>query len=164
MHTAASNIMTSSKQTLSKPMSKQTWRETLLGMLYQKKHGQADGRARGAVILKKAFYGRPDSGIFWEKHCDRSLRVGGFEPIANWPSCYFRKRLELFLAVHVGDFKLAGPEVNFKAGWDLISKQINIEKPSAAELYLGCFRKKKWLNLKMAKKSLWGATMLKATS
>merc|ERR1712115_59382 len=39
--------------------------------------------------LVLALYGHPDSGGFWEKHCDAHLRTIGFEPIDDWLSCYW---------------------------------------------------------------------------
>ncbi len=41
------------------------------------------------VQLRKALYGHPDSGTFWEQHCDKSVKKVGFEAIDEaWPSCY----------------------------------------------------------------------------
>ena len=33
------------------------------------------------VRLRKAFYGHPDSGGFWEEHCNERLSEAGFKPI-----------------------------------------------------------------------------------
>ena len=69
------------------------------------------------VLLKKAFYGHPDAGTFWEEHCDESVKRAGFRPVHDtWPSCYFRKELQLFLVVYVDDFKLSGPKQHLKQG------------------------------------------------
>ncbi len=47
------------------------------------------GMRRPVVQLKKALYGHPDSGTFWEKHCDKHVRAVGFLPVSEeWPSCY----------------------------------------------------------------------------
>ena len=67
---------------------------------------------RPVVRLLKALYGHPDSGTFWEKHCDKALRQCGFEPIVNWSSCYYQKKLKLLLSVYVDDFKMSGPKSN----------------------------------------------------
>ena len=81
------------------------------------------GFARPVVRLKKALYGHPDSGTFWEDHCDKNARKVGFKPISeNWNSCYFHKELKLFLMIYVDDFKLAGPKQNLKQGWMLLRK------------------------------------------
>jgi hypothetical protein len=53
---------------------------------------------RPVVVLEKALYGRPDSGAFWAKHCDRSLRrkatnlslIGHGVMSTNVPSCCSR--------------------------------------------------------------------------
>ena len=59
--------------------------------------------------LRLALYGHPDSGGFWEKHCDDILVDIGFEKIDSWGSCYFHPVHRTFLIVHVDDFKMAGP-------------------------------------------------------
>ena len=53
-----------------------------------------------------ALYGHPDSGGFWEKHCDKHLKKVGFKPMPSWRSCYYHKDLDLFLIVYVDDFKM----------------------------------------------------------
>ena len=78
---------------------------------------------RPAVLLKKALYGHPDSGTFWEQHCDQHVCSVGYRPVGpEWPSCYYHDELGLFLVIYVDDFKLAGPTENLQAGWDLIMR------------------------------------------
>lgn len=91
------------------------------------------------MILKKALYGHPDSGTFWERHCDAALRAGGFTPIESWQSCYWHDDLKLVLVVYVDDFKLAVPETNLARGWKLTRERLSLEEPTEANLYLGCF-------------------------
>ena len=89
--------------------------------------------------LVKALYGHPDSGAYWEQHCDTWVRKVGFEPIhEGWPSCYFHPGLKLFLVLYVDDFKLAGPTANLPAGWTLLRKHLSIEQSTPVGLYLGC--------------------------
>jgi len=46
------------------------------------------GLRKPVVPLRKALYGHPDSGTFWEQHCDNHVRSVGFEPLGSeWPSC-----------------------------------------------------------------------------
>ena len=85
-----------------------------------------------------ALYGHPDSGGYWERHCDKNLRLAGFTPVDDWPSCYFRADTGLFLVVYVDDFKLAGPSQHLKAGWELIRAHIKTETPTPVGKYLGC--------------------------
>ena len=61
------------------------------------------------VRLHYALYGHPDSGTFWEKHCDRALRQQGFGPVTTWQSCYYHRKLRLFLTMYMDDFKMSGP-------------------------------------------------------
>ena len=38
--------------------------------------------------LRKALYGHPDAGGYWEKHCEKHLRKCGFVPVPDWRSVY----------------------------------------------------------------------------
>ncbi len=94
---------------------------------------------RPVVRLVKALYGHPDSGSFWEEHCDVRVKIAGFEPMgATWPSTYFHPKLKLYLVIYVDDFKLAGPKENLAKGWSLLQDDITIEKPQPIGLFLGC--------------------------
>ena len=73
---------------------------------------------RPVVRLRLALYGHPDSGTYWERHCDAHLRSVGFEPISEvWNSCYWHAELKLYLVVYVDDFKLSGPKKDSTKGW-----------------------------------------------
>ena len=91
------------------------------------------------VRLRLALYGHPDSGTYWERHCDSHLKSVEFAPISEaWPSCYYHDSLKLFLVVYVDDFKLAGPAKNLAKGWELIRSGLEMERPSALGVFLGC--------------------------
>ena len=47
------------------------------------------GLKRPVVRLKKALYGHPDSGTFWEQKCDQKCSEVGFVQIPDWLSCYW---------------------------------------------------------------------------
>ena len=102
---------------------------------------------RPVCRLKKALYGHPDAGTYWEEKVDAHCKRVGFEPIGpEWPSCYFHQRLKLFLVIYVDDFKLAGPTANLKEGWALLRKHkgsgLDIEPERRVNAngatYLGC--------------------------
>ena len=94
---------------------------------------------RPVVQLKKALYGHPDSGTFWENHCDTHVRKVGFRPVSEeWPSCYFHDQLKLYLVIYVDDFKISGPTCNLKKGWSLLMEGLTIETPTPVGVYLGC--------------------------
>ena len=88
--------------------------------------------------LVLALYGHPDSGGYWERHCEKHLLDNGFAPIEGWRSCYWHKGLRLLLTVYVDDFKMAGPKESMKEGWRLIRKNIRTEEPTPAGKYLAC--------------------------
>ena len=94
---------------------------------------------RPVVPLRKALYGHPDAGTFWEQHCDESVRAVGFEPIGEeWPSVYIHERLQLVLVVYVDDFKMAGPKKNLAQGWSMLRTRLKIEPETGLDMYLGC--------------------------
>ena len=43
------------------------------------------------VILKKALYGHPDAGTYWEMHLNEHLRKVGFTSVTSWPRCFWHK-------------------------------------------------------------------------
>ena len=85
------------------------------------------------------------------KALQKSLAEQGFEPIRPRRSCYFHLRLQLFLIVYVGDFKLAGPSANLKNGWHLIGQGLSVEDPQAIDAkgatYLGCRQRRTSITL-----------------
>ena len=78
----------------------------------------------------------------WETHCHKRCLKVGYEPIPNWPSCYFHKRLQLLLTIYVDDFKQSGPKANLKSGWKLLESVLDLEdeppEGRKADRYLGC--------------------------
>ena len=102
-----------------------------------------DKYRRPVVPLRKALYGHPDAGTFWEQHCDESVRAVGFEPIGEeWPSVYIHEKLQLVLVVCVDDFKMAGPQKNLAQGWSMLRTRLKIEPETGLDMYLGCNQSK----------------------
>ena len=90
---------------------------------------KGNGFKRPVCRLKKALYGHPDAGTFWEDKVDEHVKSRGFLAIGSeWPSCYYHKDLRLFLVVYVDDFKLAGPATSLAQGWKLLREGLDIEK------------------------------------
>ena len=99
------------------------------------------GKYKDPVVrLHLALYGHPDSGGFWEQHCEKMLGEVGFQLVfpAAWPSVFFHPTLKLLLAVYVDDFKMSGPSDSMKKGWELISSKIDMDAPTPMGRYLGC--------------------------
>ena len=88
--------------------------------------------------LVLALFGHPDSGGYWERHCEKQLSSVGFEPVEEWRSCFWHPKLSLFLVVYVDNFKLSGPIANLARGWQLIRRHIRTEDPTPTGKYLGC--------------------------
>ena len=60
------------------------------------------------VLLKRALYGHPLAGLYWEQHCRKAIKDLGFEPVIGWECLYVHREKHLVLSVYVDDFKLAG--------------------------------------------------------
>jgi hypothetical protein len=109
---------------------------------------------RPVARLKKALYGHPDSGSFWEAHCNKHVRSVGFVPCgAEWPSVFRHPLLDLFLVVYVDDFKLAGPSKSLKKGWALLRQGLQIDPETPLGLFLGCTIRKGTITLPDGKKA-----------
>ena len=78
------------------------------------KQWHTNGYQKPVVPMLLALYGHPESGAYWERHCEAHLTSQGFEVIPNWPSAFWHARLRLFLTVYVDDFKMAGPKENLR--------------------------------------------------
>lgn len=61
------------------------------------------------VRMRRALYGHPDAGLFWEQQCVAAVRYFCFLFVETSPSCYYHKERKLFIFVCVDDFKLSGP-------------------------------------------------------
>lgn len=100
---------------------------------------------RPVVRLLRALYGHPDAGSIWEHYCHKQCLSVGFEPVDNWPSCYFHKALKIMLTIYVDDLKVSGPRQNLREGWNLLSSVLDLEPEGpngrAAGRYLGCEHK-----------------------
>ena len=83
---------------------------------------------------------------FGKNTATKVLQKLDFVPVDNWPACYWHERLKLFLCVYVDDFKLSGPKHNLAEGWEFISKELDLDPPEEAGLYLGCIheRVRRW--------------------
>ena len=86
------------------------------------------------VRLRKALYGHPDSGGFWEEHCNERLAEAGFKPIEAWPSCFWHEKFKLMVSVYIGDFKLSGPKQYLKQGEALSRKHIQMEDTTPMQI------------------------------
>eukprot|EP00959_Pyramimonas_sp_CCMP1952_P078716 1645537-Pyramimonas_sp.AAC.1 len=67
--------------------------------------------------LYLSLYRHPDSGGYWEQHCEGHVAAKGFVKCSPWRSCYFHKELQMSLIIYVDDFKLSGPADKLAQGW-----------------------------------------------
>ena len=93
---------------------------------------------RPVCRLRLALYGHPDSGGHWERRCERYLQAAGFEPVREWRSVFWHKKLKTLLVVYVDDFKMAGPTKSLPEAWRLLREGIKTEDPAPLSKYLGC--------------------------
>ena len=78
---------------------------------------------RLAYRLKRALYGHPDSGGYWERHCEEHLLDCGFTKVPEWQSCYWHPKYRTYLVVYVDDFLMPGPIVGVKTCWEIMRKR-----------------------------------------
>merc|ERR1712113_553226 len=64
-----------------------------------------------------SLYGHPDSGGYWEQHCEGHVMSKGFIKCDPWRSCYFHLDLKLLLIMYAVGFKLSGPAEHLSEGW-----------------------------------------------
>ena len=94
--------------------------------------------------LKRAPYGHPDSGGFWEQHCEKQVFSAGFQRIPEWQSCFYHPIHRTFLVIYVDDFLMSGPQAGLNACWKAIRcatanhPGIDMENPKTVSRYLGC--------------------------
>ena len=80
------------------------------------------------VPLKKALYGHPPAGVYWEQRCNTAITEAGFAPVGDcgeWRSCFFHPKLEVFLMVYVDGFKLTGPAAAVDKRWEPIKQPVD---------------------------------------
>ena len=58
--------------------------------------------------LRKALYGHPDAGGYWEEHCEKYVKKCGCVAVPDWRSVYGNEKRKTLLAIYVDDFKMAG--------------------------------------------------------
>ena len=93
---------------------------------------------RPVVILKKALYGHPNAGAYWENECCERVRALGYESVPEWPSVFWHPQRRLLLIVYVDDFKLAGPADQHDDAWLEIQSVIDTTTPTPVSHFLGC--------------------------
>ena len=57
--------------------------------------------------------------------------------VPSHPSCFFIKRVRLFLVVYVDDLLLSGPADEHEGFWHALRAQVDIEPPEELDRYLG---------------------------
>ena len=122
---------------------------------YRWKGTKLEGMKDPVCRMTLALYGHPESGYYWEEHCDLKLQSEGFEPVEEWPGCYWHPKYSAMVIVYVDDFKVAAPKQHMAKIWDLVrepGKQpgIRIDDPTAPAMFLGCRHRLTEVNCKDA--------------
>ena len=73
---------------------------------------------RPVVPLRKALYGHPKAGAFWECECNERLQSLVYVPVEEWPSCFMHPENRILVIVYVDNFTLVGPSHMPKQAWD----------------------------------------------
>jgi hypothetical protein len=78
-------------------------------------------------LLRLNLYGHPLAGLIWEKFCEKAILKAGFEKVSGWECLYVRRQLQLFVSVHVDDFKMAGKKASLPIMWKSLSNSLDLE-------------------------------------
>ncbi len=96
------------------------------------------GIEQPVVRLRKALYGHPKAGDYWEKHCHAAVQSGGWRRMPSWECMFVHEELQLVLSIYVDDFKMAGIKENLAAGWKtLVDNGLVLDPPTPLADYLG---------------------------
>ena len=87
------------------------------------------GIADPVAPLVFALYGHPDSGGYWERHCETQIAKCNFLPVPNWSSVFYNSKTDVLLMTYVDDFKASGPADEVRKAWVELRKHINMEDP-----------------------------------
>ncbi len=87
------------------------------------------------VPLRLALYGHPDSGSFWEQHCEERLLLKSVRTTPGRPGFFAHDTRRVILAVYVDDCKLAGVEQEIEPAWKAISDAVNVEPPQDGSVF-----------------------------
>jgi hypothetical protein len=100
------------------------------------------GYVKPVVPLLCDLHGHPLAGLYWERHCQRSLFSIGFEKGKGWECLYVHRQDRLYLSVYVDDFKMTGRKSRLKPMWEKIKIVLDIDPPVplSGSTYLGCRR------------------------
>ena len=98
-------------------------------------HGRYE---RPCVVLEKALYGHPQSGLRWEQRCTALLQKCGWKPVSTWPSVFRHDATGSVLCVYVDDILLAAKTSVAPALWKQIRSCIVTGEPAPLDRYLGC--------------------------
>ena len=93
--------------------------------------------------MRRALYGHPQAGLFWELFCHDALVSEGFEKVRGWECLYIHHEKGLLLSVYVDDFKMAGVKENLAPMWKALRKRLTLDEPTDMDdgVYLGCTQK-----------------------
>ena len=91
------------------------------------------------VPLVLSLYGHPDSGGYWEQHCEQKLALCGWTKIENWQSVFFHEKYKALLVVYVDDFKMSAPKKFSDQLWKDMRAKIVLDDPQPPDRFLGCY-------------------------
>ena len=91
------------------------------------------------VPLVLALYGHPDSGGYWEAHCEAAVEKCGWTKVDGWQSVFWHSESKAMLVIYVDDFKLACKAEDVERLWAALRKEIVLDPPTDPDRFLGCY-------------------------
>ena len=116
------------------------WPETWVAISTERQPASWKGIQDPVRPLLVSFYGHPQAGLLWLKHCQHRLYAEGFERVSNWECLYVHRKEKLFSNVYVDDFHLAGNKEAVPNMMERLEERIALEpaEPFDGNSYLGC--------------------------
>ena len=99
-----------------------------------------EGKYENPVVpLILSLYGHPDSGGYWEAHCEKAVVKCGWEKVDGWQSVFWHPTKTAMLVIYVDDFKLACKREHSEGLWRDLRKEIVLDPPADPDRFLGCY-------------------------
>ena len=98
------------------------------------------GKYKNPVVpLVLSLYGHPESGGYWEAHCEKAVKKHGWQKVGwEWPSVFWHPEKEALLVIYVDDFKIAAKQGDQEELWAALRKDIAMDPPAVDGRFLGC--------------------------
>ena len=92
------------------------------------------------IPLERNLYGRPLTGLLWERQFQKVLWERGWEKVPHSEFLFVNREKGLFLSVYVDDMKLTGKNQNIDPMWKVLVTEVDLGEPTSLldHVFLSC--------------------------